>query len=43
VSRGPRPVVLNQLGDEASALIADSALPVEVVDASRALAWTQAG
>lgn len=36
------PVVLNQLGEEASALITASALPVEVVNAPDTLAWTQA-
>lgn len=43
MSSGLRPVVLNQLGDEASALIVASAVPVELLNAPAALAWTRAG
>lgn len=38
-----RLVVLNQLGEETSALIAESALPVDVLNAPDALPWTLAG
>ncbi|MFZ2386879.1 MAG: D-isomer specific 2-hydroxyacid dehydrogenase family protein [Polaromonas sp.] len=34
---------MNQLGDEARALIAASAMPVELINAPGALAWTRAG